>query len=202
MIVTILLVSQIFVWAMLILMATMMVALARQVGVLHERIAPMGALTMAGGPSIGEHLPLMSAVTLDGEALTLGGASPRERPLLLMFVAPSCPVCKKVSPIAKHVAKSDGLDLVFISDGDVVEQKKMIGQLDIAAYPFVNSPDIGMRLQVGKLPYAFLLNAEGLLVAKGLINSREHIESLVVAKDTGFPSAQSYLKQMNLAAAE
>jgi hypothetical protein len=32
-----------------------------------------------------------------------------------------------------------------------------------------------------------------LIAAKGLVNSREHLESLIIAKESGFATLQSYL---------
>jgi hypothetical protein len=43
------------------------------------------------------------------------------------------------------------------------------------------------------LPYAVLIAANGILVARGLVNNREHLESLVVAHESGVASIQSYL---------
>ncbi len=51
-----------------------------------------------------------------------------------------------------------------------------------------------MAYRVDKLPYAVLLDDLGVIAAKGLVNSREHFESLIIAKETGFASIQSYLK--------
>jgi hypothetical protein len=52
---------------------------------------------------------------------------------------------------------------------------------------------VGMTYQVGKLPYAVLIDERGIVRAKGLVNSREHLESLLVAKETGYASIQAYL---------
>ena len=62
------------------------------------------------------------------------------------------------------------------------------------AQRFVNGAAIGMAYRVDKLPFAVLLDDQGVIAAKGLVNSREHFESLIVAKETGFASIQSYLK--------
>jgi len=58
----------------------------------------------------------------------------------------------------------------------------------------VLSADVGMTYKVGKLPYAVLIDEAGVIRAKGLINTREHLESLVEAKRMGVPSIQQYLK--------
>ena len=51
-----------------------------------------------------------------------------------------------------------------------------------------------MAYQVGKLPFAVLIDRDGVIRAKGLVNSREHLESLVVAEETGFGTIQAWLK--------
>ena len=50
---TALVISAIFGWIVSLTLVIAVLALARQVGVLHMRVAPAGALTTAGGPSVG-----------------------------------------------------------------------------------------------------------------------------------------------------
>ncbi len=39
-----------------------------------------------------------------------------------------------------------------------------------------------------------LVDELGVVRAKGLVNSREHLESLVVARETGYASVQEFLE--------
>ncbi len=176
-----------------LLLAVLLFALARQVGVLYERIAPMGAMTSDHGPAVGEHAPTLSVVTLAGNRVEIGGASAVGRSRLLLFVSPSCPVCKKLLPIARSVAGAERLEVVLIGDGGVAEQRRMVEQFRLEQMHYVNSAQVGMAFQVGKLPYAVLIDSSGLIRAKGLVNSREHLESLIVAEETGFATIQAYL---------
>jgi methylamine dehydrogenase accessory protein MauD len=50
-----------------------------------------------------------------------------------------------------------------------------------------------MTYGIGKLPYAVLVDHEGVLRAKGLVNSREHLESLLAAQEAGVASLQEFL---------
>ena len=45
-----LLVSNIVLWCLVIALAVVVIALARQVGLLHERVSPAGALLPTNGP--------------------------------------------------------------------------------------------------------------------------------------------------------
>ena len=57
------------------------------------------------------------------------------------------------------------------------------------------SPPLGIAYQINRLPYAVLLDERGTVVARGLINSREHLESLFEAKRLGVASVQEYLEK-------
>jgi methylamine dehydrogenase accessory protein MauD len=113
---------------------------------------------------------------------------------LLLFVSPDCPVCKNIIPVAKAFARHERLNVLFVGDGDVAAQRAMIERFELNPMAFVNSSEVGMRFGVGKLPYAVLIDDAGVVAASGLVNSREHLESLVVAKQMGVPSVQAYLR--------
>jgi methylamine dehydrogenase accessory protein MauD len=187
-------VSQILLWAVVILQGLVIMALARQVGVLHERVAPAGALTNAGGPGVGEKSPRLEVHALAGNAITIGGELAAGRAALMLFVSASCPICKKLIPIAMDFARSERLDVLFVGDSDLAEQRKLIAQFGLDERWFVNGPEVGMTYRVDKLPYAVLLDERGVIASKGLVNSREHFESLIIAKETGFSTIQAYLK--------
>lgn len=58
-----------------------------------------------------------------------------------------------------------------------------------------------MAFQVGKIPYGVLLDAGGIIRAKGLTNTREHLESLLEADKTGFASLQQFMASRKKTAA-
>jgi len=191
---TLLMMSQGLLWGVVILLSLTVLALARQVGVLHERVAPAGALINGAGPGVGEQSPRLEVHAMGGNAITVGAALAKGRAMLMLFVSQTCPICKKLIPIAIDFAKSERLDVLFVGDADSAEQNKLIAQFGIDPHCFVNGPEIGLAYRVDKLPYAVLLDDEGMISAKGLVNSREHFESLIIAKETGFATIQSYLK--------
>lgn len=190
---TMLIVSQILSWIVILGLTLALLALARQVGVLHLRVAPAGALVTGKGPVVGEAAPVMETVTLDGQSLAVG--RPAGRKQLLLFVSPHCPLCKDLIPVARNFARSEKLDIVFVGDDQEAEQRAMIARMDMAGLPFVNSSIVGRAYQVDRLPHAVLIGEEGKLLSRGLVNSREHLESLVTAHEMGVVSVQDYLAQ-------
>ncbi len=193
-----LLVSYVVLWALVIVLSLLVFALARQVGVLHERVAPAGALMPTSGPKVGELTEMMPLTDLQGHAVAIGGADSEGLATLILFISPTCPVCKSLVPVARSLVAHEGnrMRLVFASDGDKIEQHvAYVGDLDIKDYPYIVSLSLGLAYAVSKLPFAVLIGSDGALKSKGLVNSREHLESLVESMDSGVASLQDYVEQ-------
>lgn len=199
---TTLIISNVMLWLVVLALCAVVVALIRQIGVLHERIAPAGALMMGNGPEVGEALPEFALRSVADKSINLGGPSENGRSTLLFFLAPTCPVCKTLLPVLKSCLRSEAewMDIVLASDGDLPEHYRFIEQHGLQDFDYVISADLGMQLQVGKLPYVLLADEQGTIRARGLVNSREHLESLFEAKELGVASIQEYLERHSNAA--
>jgi methylamine dehydrogenase accessory protein MauD len=189
-----LLVSNVVLWIMVVVLAAVVVALTRQIGVLYERVAPAGALTMGRGPVVGEAAPVVPLDDLVGRRHTLGAARADGRSTLLFFLSPTCPVCKTLLPVLRSAARTEAawLDVVLASDGTRAEHEAFVQTERLGEFPYVLSPMLGMTWHVEKLPYAALFDADGIVRAKGLVNTREHLESLFEAKERGVASIQDW----------
>ncbi len=188
-------VAVVVLWMLVIALVVAVFALARQIGVLDERVAPMGALMMDEGPKVGDLAPVFNLTTLAGSRVQVG--APGAHSTLVFFVSPTCPVCKKLLPVLRSSAKVESawLRVVLASDGDEAKQRAFYEKAELADFPYVLSADLGMAFKVGKLPFAVLIDEQGRVRAKGLINSREQLESLFTAKDLGVESIQEYLQK-------
>lgn len=189
-----LLVSNALLWCLVIALALVVLALARQVGVLHERVAPAGALMPTTGPKVGEHTQPAAYRDLGGEPVTVGGPGEDGRATLVLWVSPTCPVCKALLPALASLGRDAGLRVVLASDGDAVEHAAFVARERIAL-PYLLSAPLGLAYRVGKLPWAVLIDAAGIVRAQGLVNSREHLDSLLEAKAQGVASIQEYLQR-------
>ena len=190
-----LLISNIFLWLVVLALLLVVWALARQIGVLYERVAPMGALMIDQGPKVGDAAPSFSLTSIAGGTVSIGGQLGRGQ--LLFFLSPTCPVCKKLLPVIRSIATSEKawLDIVLASDGELPQHKAFYEKADLSAFPYVLSTELGMTYQISKLPYAVLIDEHGAIRGKGLVNSREQLESLFVAKETGVASIQEFINQ-------
>lgn len=189
-----LMISNALLWVAVLAALIGLFALARQIGVLYERVAPMGALMIDTGPKVGEPAPRFDLPTLTGNArVRIGGAA--DKSTLLFFLSPTCPVCKKLLPILRSVNETERswLRVVLASDGEQPEHLAFYEKADLKAFPYLLSQDLGIGFHVGKLPYAVLMDEQGRITAKGLVNSREQLESLFTAKELGVASVQDFI---------
>lgn len=140
-------------WVLVIALAIVVVALARQVGALHLRLGPRGALEIdTEGPALGEQLPELVARGPGGSAARLGGPGV---PRLILFSSPTCSICREVEPGLPAAARAAGMVPVVIQDADVER-----------------------TLEIPGTPFVLALDAVGVVRAKGTVNNLEQVEGL------------------------
>jgi methylamine dehydrogenase accessory protein MauD len=188
--------SQIVLWIGLLVLGAVCMALARQIGVLHQRIAPAGALSLRQPLKLGDLTPEMVLPGLDGTPVKIGGVR-GGRSQLLLFLSPGCAICETLLPAVRSAqgAERRWLDIVLASDGELDPHQAFVRDRGLSKFPYVVSEHLGRSYGVAKLPYAVLIDEAGKLASSGLVNTREHLESLFVAKETGVGSIQQFLSQ-------
>jgi len=193
---TFIIVSQVLLWGALLVLAFVCVVLARQVGILHQRIAPAGALSLRQPLKIGDAVPVMSLAALDGARVDIGGVR-GGRSQLLLFLSPECAICESLLPSLRsaQTAERSWLDVVLASDGKDSNHEAFVRAKGLTRFPYVVSEQLGRSYAVSKLPYAVLIDEHGKLASSGLVNTREHLESLFVAKERGVSSIQQFIKE-------
>lgn len=186
----------IFLMLVVLGLAIVVYSLARQVGILYERIAPAGALSVNQVIKAGDHAKQLPIKTLSGNDLIIGTPNAEGRSQLIFFLSPDCPVCKQLLHPLKSATKSEKkwLDVILASDGDdLAEHTDFIQRESLGDYPYVVSEILGKTYGVSKLPYGILIDETGVIVALGIVNSREHLDSLFEAKEQGVSDIQTYM---------
>jgi methylamine dehydrogenase accessory protein MauD len=191
---TMLLISYFALWAVVLLLVAALAVLARQIGVLHERLRPKGARMTNVGPEIGEVMPVRAATDIFGREVELGGT--RGKPLLLTFMSATCPACSDIAPALRALWKNERrrVDFAIISvSGSVEQNRQFAAQFELEDIPYVLSSDLGIAFKVLSPPYGLLLDTSGVVKTKGLVNTREHLESLLNAAEMDTPTMESYM---------
>ena len=141
-------------WILVAVLAVVVVALARQIGVLQLRLAPLGALEIDDeGPPLGLPPEAREARTPDGSSTVVGGPGSGR---LVAFVSDTCPICEQVAPSLPAAARASGLELQVVSD-----------------------PDLEVAYRVPGVPFVVVLDELGHVRAKGTVNSLEQVVGLV-----------------------
>ena len=182
-------------WVLVVVLAVIVFALARQVGVLYERVAPAGALMINQQVKVGDAAPEIAMETLAGRTITTGAQEDRGQ--LLFFLSPDCPICKSLLPVLKTLKNSEKhIDVALVSDGDTIEEHQdFVAEYKLEEFDYAVSEIVGRSFGVGKLPYGVLIDNQGQIASLGIVNSREHLESLFEAERMGVASIQDYLEQ-------
>ena len=197
---TLMSISMILLWAAVFALSLVVFALIRQIGLLHERIAPAGALSISKqGIKTGEAAPEFALQSLTDNKVHIGGVSIDKRSTLLFFLSDTCPVCKTLLPILKQLQgeEADWLSIVLASDGDIDEHKAFVAQAGLEKFDYVLSSQLGRGYEIGKLPYGVLIDEQGTLITHGLVNNREHLESFIQAKQLGVATVQEFATQQH-----
>jgi hypothetical protein len=141
-------------WLLLVVLAVIVVALARQVGTLHLRLGPRGALEIdEEGPPLGETPTALDALTKEGRRQKIGGSGLAR---LVLFASPSCGVCSEVAPALPSAAATAGYAASILYD-----------------------PDAEREWNVPGTPFVVVLDDLGVVRAKGTVNNLEQVEGLV-----------------------
>jgi len=163
-------------WVLVAVLCIVVIALARQIGTLHLRLGPRGALEMDDeGPALGEGRPPVTGQDLEGNAVTVGGQGAEQ---FLLFVSPGCMVCEQVMPSIGAVAEATGKRPLVLTDLDEVETRLAFQHKRVAA-PVVASGESFKIYEVPGTPYVVVLDAHGVVQAKGTVNNLEQMEGLI-----------------------
>ena len=141
--------SYVVLWLAVVVLGIAVVALLRQIGVLHARIAPMGTLFAGEGPEVGSAAP---GVGIDWDRVPI---------TLLAFTSPTCVVCHELRPSLRALARQDSSVRVEVIElGD--ETKAVFDAFSVRSTPYMVTVDRGGQVR-----------------GRGVANTMEQIEELI-----------------------
>ncbi|MEM7274019.1 MAG: thioredoxin domain-containing protein [Actinomycetota bacterium] len=151
------LVSYLLLWLTVAVLGVAVVAMLRQIGILHTRVAPMGVHFAGEGPELDLPAPVVDDVDY--------GASPYT---LLAFTSPTCEICATLKPALRHLER--GYDEVYlrIIDHDV-------------------DPSIFAAFRVRSTPYLVAVDRDGIVRSRGVANTLDQAEEMLAEVLAGPP---------------
>lgn len=161
-----------------------LVGVLRQVGMLHQRVRPIGPGSL-DGPSPGTEVPQLSldAVTAHPENL------PFSKPITLVgYVRPGCGVCETLPGFFRAFMKGKAADFeataVLATDSGPVEAAALSNHLGLdSELPLFRSGDLRESYEIPGSPYVLALRSRddggATVLAAGVVNELEQLEILV-----------------------
>ena len=167
-------------WTVIVILAAVVVldsvaimALARQVGVLHLRVKPLRSTGVRYGPTIGEPL------ALDGLAEEI---TPGVERVVIAFVAPHCATCAALLPafrtLATHLPATERL--VMAGDVDHADLVTYLAGHGMAL-PVLTEPNALRGNNVPGTPFVAMVDSRRRVLAAGAVHNVEQIEFLLDA---------------------
>ncbi len=169
--------SYIALWAVVLFQGFAIFLLLRQLGQMYLGTAQGVA---RDGLSAGERAPDFTVADLEGQPVSR--ADFLGLPLLLVFGSPHCTPCRTLIPDLNVFAEErrEELRVLFLSRGDTEEARQLVSEtgmrVPIAVHPDENLPE---QYKTRVSPFAFLIDSEGIVQAKGLANNRDHLTMLM-----------------------
>lgn len=166
-------------WALIGLLAFVVIGLMRQIGELRLRVGEEREMGLA----VGSKAPLFQGEGLDGtvDLETMVG----ER-LLVVFVHPTCPPCKELFASFDGEMErihEQGVRLVLVSGGSQEQNREMVDEFKLSCPLVIQQEHETADLYGSSLtPFGFVVDAEGLIARKGVVNN-VHVLGELLAKD-------------------
>ena len=173
--------SYIALWAVVLFQGVIIFLLLRQLGVMYLGTARGVA---RDGLAPGQRAPDFTLPDLEGRPVSL--VDFRGLPLLLIFGSPTCVPCRALIPDLNVLAseRREELRVLFLSQGRVDDTRRFASeaavQVPVAAHP---DDDLPGKYKARVTPFAFLIDGEGIIRAKGLANNRDHLDLLLRMAD-------------------
>jgi methylamine dehydrogenase accessory protein MauD len=180
--------SYIVLWAVVLFQGGLIFLLLRQMGVMY---LGTGQGVARDGLAPGQRAPDFTLPDVAGATVSL--ADFQGLPLLLVFGSPNCAPCKLLIPDLNVFAheRREELRVLFLSRGALEDTRQFVSEAG-AEVPVATHPDdeLSDKYKARVTPFAFLIDGEGVIRAKGLANNREHLEMLLRAASEEPPDGE------------
>ncbi len=170
--------SQVLLWLLVFFLGFMVLGALRALGLLQWRLEQLEAITPSrlgrSGLKLGKNAPDFILPAIEGGTVSLDNFIGRK--VLLVFTQAGCQPCHKVVPELNKLHAQGELRVLVVFNGDSAAARKW-AQDSGARCPVAVQEQFKLSRQYEAFatPFAFLLNEKGVIVSKGLVNSKQHI---------------------------
>jgi methylamine dehydrogenase accessory protein MauD len=175
---TVLIVSNIALWLLVLFLAFLLLGALRAHGVLNWKLEELEATTPnrvgRTGLKPGKPAPEFTLPKVGG-----GEASLRDfagRPVLLVFVQAGCGPCHAITPELNKLARKNDLQVVVVNNAEPEIAREWAEDVK-AEFPVLVQEKwrVSKSFEVYATPFAFLIDAGGVVRSGGIAGSQQHL---------------------------
>jgi len=177
-------------WVIVLLLGFLVFGTLRALGVLSWRLEQLEATTPKrlgrDGLKAGKKAPDFTLPSIDGKEVSLRDFAGRR--VLLVFTQSGCSPCKKIVPELNRLGPAE--QVLVVNNGDLEATRQWSAEV-AARFPILAQTQfsISKKYEVFATPFAFLIDAKGVIVSKGIVNNRQHIR--YVLSGAGVPETRA-----------
>ncbi len=129
------------------------------------------------GPDIGERVPTLEATGIQGELVHIPSAAGSR--VLLVFVSPGCTTCAKLAPALLSLQREPRLEVILAGIAGDDKGGRRFLMANHLNFAYIPGKLPMLKYKVALAPYALLIDSDGIVVSKGMVNSLEDLESIL-----------------------
>jgi methylamine dehydrogenase accessory protein MauD len=171
--------STIALWLAVLLLGFLLWGALRSQGLLAWRLEQLEATTPSrlgrSGLKPGQQAPDFTLATTEGGEVSLRDLAGRR--VLLVFLRPGCGPCQDLVPeLNKLASQQDDLQVLAINHATPPDARAWVDETS-ARFPVLVQEDwtVSKRYEVFATPFAFLIDARGVIASKGIVSQRHHL---------------------------
>jgi methylamine dehydrogenase accessory protein MauD len=173
-----LVISSIMVWLAVLLLAFLLLGALRAVDRLRWRMEQLEATTPSrmgrSGLRVGKKAPdftLPGAISGEVSLQSYAG-----RKLFLVFTQAGCGPCQQIVPDLNRLHDTGKVEVLAINKGETEGTRKWVAEAQIR-FPVAMQEafTVSKRYEVFATPFAFLIDEQGVIASRGIVNSKQQI---------------------------
>lgn len=171
-------VSYVILWVLVVVLTFLLFGVLRALGLTDWRLQQLEATTPSrigrAGLQPGKKAPNFSLPGTDGSRVSLQDFAGSR--VLLILVQTGCSSCAEIVPELNRLQQSGALRVLVINNADVEAARNWAKEVNARVPVLVQDRwEVSRRYEVFATPFAFLVDEQGTIVSKGIVNSKEHI---------------------------
>ncbi len=175
---TLLLVSSIALWLVVLFLGFLLLGALRALGILKWQLEQLQATTPSrlgrDGLRLGKKAPGFNLPSADGKEIALADYAGRK--VLLVFTQSGCNPCKAIVPELNRLERRGTHQVLVVNNAAPEKTSAWAREVD-AHFPVLAQENYALskRFQVFATPFAFLIDERGIITSKGLAGSKQHL---------------------------